>query len=97
MIAGIHAREWIAPAVALYTISQLVENYDRWPQYADNLNFFITPSANPDGYEYSWEEERLWRKSRSDFGNRCIGTDLNRNWEYHYGGKGLPHGSCKLH
>lgn len=51
--AGIHAREWIAPATALYVINQLVENA---AQNEDLLNLFdwvVYPLANPDGYEYT--------------------------------------------
>ncbi len=51
---GVHAREWIAPAVTTYTIYELVENYLAHPEYADNFNFFIIPNGNPDGYEYTW-------------------------------------------
>ncbi len=51
---GVHAREWIAPAVATYTIYELIENYAAHPQYADNFNFYIVPDGNPDGYEYTW-------------------------------------------
>ena len=49
--AGIHAREWIAPAMATYIIDQLVNN-DK-DGFLSKLNFHILPSANPDGYEYS--------------------------------------------
>merc|ERR1712121_273365 len=33
--AGIHAREWIAPAVATFIIRELVENYNDHPSYID--------------------------------------------------------------
>jgi murein tripeptide amidase MpaA len=48
------------------------------------------PVVNPDGYEYTHTEDRLWRKSRSRHnGDRCIGVDLNRNFDFHWGGKPL--------
>ena len=74
--AGIHAREWIAPAVALYLINQLVETKDNSGLY-EGVNWIILPSLNPDGYEYSWDEDRLWRKTVSP-GTECNGCDANR-------------------
>lgn len=50
--AGIHAREWIAPTTALYTIQQLVENATNHYLFED-VDIYIIPSINPDGYEYS--------------------------------------------
>ena len=50
--AGIHAREWIAPAVATFLIRELVEDYSEHPDYLDKLNWYFIPSANPDGYTY---------------------------------------------
>ena len=47
---GIHAREWISPAVATFIINELVNSE---PEWMDELNFRFLPSANPDGYEYS--------------------------------------------
>ena len=45
-------------------------------------------SANPDGYEYSRNGDRLWRKTRSDIGHPfCKGVDGNRNWDYKWGHK----------
>lgn len=52
-IAGIHAREWIAPAVAVYLLHQLVEKYEENKQVADALDWTIIPLLNPDGYVYS--------------------------------------------
>lgn len=51
--AGIHAREWIAPATALYIIHELVENYAVNKHLLQTFDWVILPCANPDGYEYS--------------------------------------------
>jgi hypothetical protein len=44
-IIGIHAREWIAPAMATYIMNELIEK--NATNYIDYLNFHILPSANP--------------------------------------------------
>ena len=45
------------------------------------------PIVNPDGYVYTWEENRWWRKnSQPNIGNNCVGTDLNRNWDIDWNG-----------
>lgn len=54
--AGIHAREWIAPATALYIIHELVENYTNNKKMLNNLNWIVLPVLNPDGYEYTHTE-----------------------------------------
>merc|ERR1712002_339533 len=94
--AGIHAREWIAPAVATFIVRELVEDYAEHPDYLDQINWYFIPSANPDGYAYSWEHDRLWRKTRSDHGSilGCKGVDPNRNWGFHYGESGVSHNKC---
>ncbi|CAG9767506.1 unnamed protein product [Ceutorhynchus assimilis] len=84
--AGIHCREWIAPAVALYIIQQLVENPENVVLY-QNVDWVIVPNLNPDGYEYTQREDRLWRKNRRPNPNpynNCIGTDLNRNFDHYW-------------
>ena len=44
------------------------------------------PVANPDGYEYSRNKDRMWRKNRrKNEGSKCEGVDLNRNFGKAYG------------
>ncbi|NXP32464.1 CBPB2 Carboxypeptidase, partial [Leiothrix lutea] len=70
------------------TMTTLLEHFD----------FYIMPVINVDGYEYTWSHpsNRLWRKSRSSHGNsKCIGTDMNRNFDAHWCGPGASHSECK--
>lgn len=50
--AGIHAREWIAPATALYIIQELVENATN-RYLIENVDWYIIPVLNPDGYQFT--------------------------------------------
>ncbi|KZR99499.1 putative Carboxypeptidase B, partial [Daphnia magna] len=79
---GFHAREWISPAVATYIIQQLVE-VPANAKLLSNVDWYIMPVVNPDGYEYSHTRDRLWRKTRSMTSNpACRGVDPNRNFGY---------------
>lgn len=49
---GIHAREWIAPAAVLYLLQELVENEDN-RYLIEEVDWFILPVLNPDGYQFS--------------------------------------------
>ncbi|BFF98963.1 zinc carboxypeptidase [Drosophila madeirensis] len=83
--SNIHAREWITSATITYFIDELL--VPRNPGVRDvayNVDWYIIPVLNVDGFVYSHEVERLWRKSRmpSDPTGECIGTDLNRNFDF---------------
>ncbi|XP_054113803.1 carboxypeptidase O isoform X2 [Callithrix jacchus] len=84
MDCGIHAREWIAPAFCQWFVKEILQNYkdnSRIHKFLRNLDFYILPVLNIDGYIYTWTTDRLWRKSRSPHNNgTCFGTDLNRNF-----------------
>jgi len=90
--AGIHAREWAAPAQGTFIINQLIENSAN-SNLLDKVDWHILPVVNPDGYEYSHTNERFWRKTRSP-GKRCIGTDANRNFGFHWGEVGASVLEC---
>ncbi|KAI5480217.1 extracellular matrix protein 14 [Pseudohyphozyma bogoriensis] len=49
-----------------------------------HLEFTIVPVVNVDGYVYSFEHDRLWRKNRMPLPGGCVGVDLNRNWGYRW-------------
>lgn len=51
---GIHAREWLSVTSAMYVIVQLAEKR-RDINILENLDIYIVPVLNPDGYEYSHE------------------------------------------
>ncbi|KAJ7426579.1 Carboxypeptidase B2 [Willisornis vidua] len=70
------------------TMTMLLEHFD----------FYVMPVMNVDGYEYTWSHpsNRLWRKSRSSHGNsKCIGTDMNRNFDAHWCGQGASPHQCQ--
>jgi murein tripeptide amidase MpaA len=54
--SAMHAREWIGPPVALYAINQLTEFFDQSSNLLENVDFYIMPMVNPDGYLFTWEE-----------------------------------------
>ncbi|XP_076285716.1 carboxypeptidase B isoform X2 [Lasioglossum baleicum] len=88
---GIHAREWISPAAVTYIIDYLVDNSESL-----ETDYYILPVANPDGYEYTFTRDRLWRKNRRRaIGSSCTGVDLNRNFGYRWGGKGTSKDPCR--
>lgn len=89
-----HAREWVSPAATTYLIEQLVSGYGTDPRITrllDELEWVFAPMVNPDGFDFTWTDERLWRKNRRDIdGSDEFGVDLNRNWSVAWG---VPGGS----
>ncbi|KAH8302214.1 hypothetical protein KR044_004075 [Drosophila immigrans] len=83
---GIHAREWIAHASVLYAISELANNHQTHAELLQDYDWIILPVVNPDGYEFTHlsPDNRFWRKTRQPISDRCIGTDGNRNFDFHW-------------
>ena len=85
--ATIHAREWITPAAVLQIVARFLESYKNGEpsetELLENLDWYFLPVTNPDGYAFTWEHDRMWRKTRTlyDESGECYGVDANRNWE----------------
>ncbi|XP_041923222.1 carboxypeptidase B-like isoform X1 [Alosa sapidissima] len=82
---GIHAREWISPAFCQWFVKEAVSSYGTDSQMTsllDQMDVYVLPVFNVDGYDYTWKSNRMWRKNRSiNSGSSCVGTDLNRNFD----------------
>uniref|UniRef100_A0A8C4X6Q8 Carboxypeptidase O n=1 Tax=Erpetoichthys calabaricus TaxID=27687 RepID=A0A8C4X6Q8_ERPCA len=98
MDCGIHAREWISPAFCQWFVKEILQTYKsdaKVSRYLQDMDFYIVPVLNIDGYIYSWQTNRLWRKSRSIYpGNACFGTDLNRNFDSAWCSVGASRDPC---
>ncbi|XP_045776307.1 uncharacterized protein LOC123874827 [Maniola jurtina] len=76
-----HAREWITTTAVCYIINELLTSNDTDTRAAAReFDWYIFPVTNPDGYLYSHEENRMWRKNRRYITGTHYGVDLNRNW-----------------
>lgn len=87
--ANHHAREVMTVEAALDVVTELVEGYRaedpdvvRW---LSELEVWVTPVVNPDGYAFVHSDNTWWRKNRRDNGDGSHGVDLNRNYPYAWG------------
>lgn len=81
-----HAREWISVAATMYAAEQFATAAEgtELDVLLDQVELVVVPVANPDGYAYSWDVDRFWRKNRRE----GYGVDTNRNWSVAWGGEG---------
>ncbi|XP_067929028.1 carboxypeptidase B-like [Watersipora subatra] len=100
---GQHAREWISPAVLLSMAQKLIKGYreddHKLKKLVERYEFHILPVLNPDGYVFTYKDDgiRLWRKNRRNTTNSyCAGVDLNRNWDFHWSGRGGSTDRCSI-
>ncbi|CAM0136676.1 hypothetical protein VKS41_003484 [Umbelopsis sp. WA50703] len=98
MHGGQHAREWISVAVLTYFIETLTSKYGQdkhITKLVDEFSWTLIPVMNVDGYIYSHEQNRMWRKNRQPTPFPfCSGIDLNRNWGYEWNRGGSSANPC---
>ncbi|WP_079178833.1 M14 family metallopeptidase [Streptomyces humi] len=90
-----HAREWITPEMTRRLMHYYLDNYGtdkRVKKIVDSTELWFVLSANPDGYDYTFQnsDTRLWRKNLRDVNGDGVistgdGVDLNRNFGYKWG------------
>jgi zinc carboxypeptidase len=81
-LATHHAREWISTAVAMKLIRWLA---DSGASLTTTHDVWVIPVENPDGYQYTFTVDRLWRKNRRPNADGSYGVDPNRNYPAFWG------------
>ncbi|MER7840414.1 M14 family zinc carboxypeptidase [Streptomyces sp. NPDC096040] len=94
-VSNQHAREWITPEMTRRLMHYYLDNYTadkRIKKILDSTELWFVLSANPDGYDYTFQDSgtRLWRKNLRDVNGDGVisagdGVDLNRNFGYKWG------------
>jgi hypothetical protein len=89
-----HSDEHMGLEMTLRIMHWLVDGYGhdaRITNIVDHREVWIIPAVNPDGGEYDIAGGRFhfWRKNRQpNARTTAVGTDLNRNFGYRWGGGG---------
>ncbi|XP_045776309.1 uncharacterized protein LOC123874828 [Maniola jurtina] len=86
---AMHGNEWITTEFVTYLIYHIAKaekaSYRKLQQVAKKFRWIMIPVANPDGFVYSMQSDRLWRKNRNHLGTHGqFGVDLNRNFDYNF-------------
>lgn len=106
LMGAMHAREYVTAETAMRFAEEMVNGYGTDPDATwllDHYELHVLPQANPDGRKVA-EQGHYQRKNRNEAnGGWCsdpptpwsqIGTDLNRNFAYEWGGEGASASPC---
>lgn len=100
LMGAIHAREYVTAETVTRFVEHLLNNYGSDADATWLLDYYeihAVPVVNPDGRKKA-EAGSSWRKNTdNDDGCRIasyVGTDLNRNSSFHWGGAGASTNPC---
>eukprot|EP00736_Rhodelphis_marinus_P002815 Rmarinus@m.20452 len=93
VVSNHHSRELVTPQLALDTAERLLSDEDL-TDIVQNNQVYVMWTMNPDGLEYTWEVDNMWRKNMNQNWDGTLGVDLNRNypigWDYSCAGSTTP-------
>ncbi|KAF3760230.1 Zn-dependent exopeptidase [Cryphonectria parasitica EP155] len=88
VMGGSHAREWISTTTVNYLAWSFITSYGKdmlITKFLQSHDVVFIPELNPDGIEYTWTADRLWRKSRQHTSMMfCRGLDLDHAFGYEW-------------
>nr|XP_034834187.1 zinc carboxypeptidase-like [Maniola hyperantus] len=101
----LHAREWITTVTLTWLANEFLNSKDADVRFlAENVVWHIFPVTNPDGFVYSFTDDRMWRKNRNPANfTSCAGAvrddlsngvDLNRNFGFLWMTVGASQNPC---
>ncbi|HEX5053017.1 MAG TPA: M14 family zinc carboxypeptidase [Planctomycetota bacterium] len=83
-----HARELNSPHMVIGAMQRVLAAYASDPTLhaiVDSYEIYFVPMVNPDGVNFVWTSNDLWRKNRRNNGGGVYGVDNNRNYPFLWG------------